>query len=59
MVAKEVGDQCKVDAALVAANRFLKPDNSYIPDAAIEDARNRLQAAYSPDKLDTEEANPM
>jgi hypothetical protein len=56
--AKESEDQQKADAALVAANRFLKPGNSYIPDAAIENARAQLRAAYPPGGLDTEEANP-
>jgi len=45
-------------AALVAANRFLKLGDSYIPDAAIENARDQLREGYPPDGLDTEEANP-
>ena len=58
MDAKESGDRRKADAALVAANRFLKLGDSYIPDAAIENARDQLREAYPPDGLDTEEANP-
>jgi hypothetical protein len=59
MEGKEFGDRQKVDAALVAANRFLKPGISYIPDAAIENARVQLRAAYPPACLDTEEDNRM
>jgi hypothetical protein len=58
MEANESGDRRKADAALVAASHFLKPGDSYIPDAAIENARDQLREAYPPDKLDTEEANP-
>jgi len=55
MDAMDSGDRFKVDEALVAANRFLKRGNSYIPDAAVENARAKLRTAYPLDELDTEE----
>jgi hypothetical protein len=58
MEAKESGDPHKIDEALVAANRWLKRGNSYVPDAAIENARRQLREAFPIDPKDTEEANP-
>ncbi len=55
MDALESGDRFKVDEALVAANRFLKPGNSYVPDAAVENARTQLRTAHPLDKLDADE----
>jgi hypothetical protein len=55
MKALESGDRFKVDEALVAANRFLRVGNSYVPDAAVENARAKLKAAHPLDELDTEE----
>jgi hypothetical protein len=49
MNALESGDRLEADKALVEANRWLKPGNSYIPDAAIENARRRLREAFPPE----------
>ena len=56
MDALESGDRFKVDEALVAANRFLKTGNSYVPDAAVENARTKLRTAHPLDKLDSDES---
>jgi hypothetical protein len=57
MEALESEDRFKVDEALVAANRFLKVGNSYVPDAPVENARDKLRAAHPLDGLDAEEGN--
>jgi hypothetical protein len=46
MKALESGNRREADKALVEANRWLKPGDSYIPDAAIENARRQLKEAY-------------
>lgn len=47
--ALESGDRRRADEAMVEANRWLKPGNSYIPDAAIENALRQLREAYPAD----------
>lgn len=49
MKALESGHRREADRALVDANRWLKQGNSYMPDAAIENARRQLREAFPPD----------